>query len=151
MSNDDLIAYWNEHVCYEVYMLNGTAEILTTSGIVLATLQHSGIVKDAILESFLAHARNILGFFRKQGNRNTDIWAGSYFKEFEIEIERVLVCKDDDDDKIFDDISKKLSHLAGARTTKTQWDIDDLIGRVHRRLEIFQNQLITAYPGCRKL
>src|SRR5476649_2883387 len=62
----DLIEYLQQHLAYEIEMLNGTyVRIPRVKG-----NDNDAILKNALIESFCLHARALFEFFRKESARH---------------------------------------------------------------------------------
>jgi hypothetical protein len=71
---DKLIAFSKEHLYYEICMLYGVVEQLTKG-------PQDVCLYNALLESFVIHASNILGFFYKPQAKDDDAKAEHYMAQ----------------------------------------------------------------------
>lgn len=78
LSDAELIAYSKEHVYYEIQMLCGCLQLL------MANLQSPsqalvGVMRNALLESFAIHLRNLVDFLYPNTVKDSDVLADDFF------------------------------------------------------------------------
>ncbi len=124
---------------YEMWMLNS---ILHVSNSVLSNLSSSQVVSNALLESFLVHARNLKDFLEKT-KQDDDIVCSDFLDNNGLHINKISVNLQSD---IKNKINKYLSHLTETRMhTKPAWKLDEIKKEVNKSLEVFFNQLSDKY------
>jgi hypothetical protein len=79
INQHDKLSYLNEHISYEVIMLNYTFMRLMTFR---SATSEEELDRNAFLESFGIHARNLVDFFTKR-TREDDRTASDYLPAFE--------------------------------------------------------------------
>lgn len=114
------------HLDYEIWMLMETIERLRRED----RLPQDELLRRALLESWLAHVRALLDFFRRPNPKYPrDMRAVDYFDHDAAareEIEKLAPAKDSDDEFRFRDISQALAHLVyGRDKLNTVWTEDD--------------------------
>jgi hypothetical protein len=63
------------HLAYEIRMFNETARILMSGAF------GEGVIRNALLESFTVHTRQLLQFFHPSGAKQSDVLAEHYFDD----------------------------------------------------------------------
>src|SRR5258708_17002608 len=81
LSDPDLIAYSNEHVKYEISMLLDCGNLLTHS-FQSESPDLATVLRNALLESFAIHLRNLVDFLYPGTNvKDTDVLADYFFHQ----------------------------------------------------------------------
>jgi hypothetical protein len=150
-----LLKYSDEHVSYEVKMLFGMVELLTSAMLVSTTaapiystwnptgsgkisLEHTD-VKNALIECFAMHLRNIIEFLYppRDKPRDTDVAAEDFFLSSSSWIKlradpMTPVLKD-----AYEKASKRIAHLTTDRVSGSQWDVKGPAKEVGQLLKRF--------------
>jgi hypothetical protein len=98
---------------YEIWMFRGLAEMIALG-------QTDGLVKNAILDSFLIHTRALLSFFYAYNPHKNDAIAEDYFSSSEEWI-NMRPIKSDYLEGVHNRISKSVAHISYVRN-KSSWD-----------------------------
>jgi len=117
------------------------------------------------LESFLVHYRNLLEFFGKNPPNKTDltIWRPELIWTQESGLDARLPSEDElramqqvgselwkkyeDRNNRDDTISRYLQHCTTFRTAFKQWNPQEMMGELHRALELFESHLPEFRPA----
>jgi len=119
MNNGDNTNCKLEHLKYEIDMFSALAKTLSLGSLTL-DMFGSIVVKNALLESFLLHERNIIDFLHGKKKRETDITYKDFLKNrTEPFIDKNL------HDAMEENINKEILHLTEIRCEqeKTKWNV----------------------------
>jgi len=131
--------YKEHHLQYEIWMLFELAKKLDKN-------KEKGVVKNALLESFALHVRNIITFLsdktHKRYNKNK-CYDMNYKDFFEQEENKGPFINDDDVEDIKDKINNEILHLSKCRVLdkKTQWNIEEISCKLALSIENFMNEI----------
>lgn len=128
--------YSREHIWYEVSMFFETGSRLRTTN-------SDQVIRNATIESFLIHLRNLLDFFYPEGQvKPDDVIADYYFASGNTPTNFPAKSKTLDDAEIR--AHKQLSHLTSKRYTgndpKKNWNFNALMREMAGVLTIFVSQ-----------
>jgi len=119
MNNSDKNNCKLEHLKYEIDMFSALAKALSI-GFLTLNMFGSNVVKNALLESFLVHERNIIDFLHGKKKCKTDIT----YKDF-IKNRKKPFIDENIRRHMEENIDKEILHLSEIRCEKekTQWDV----------------------------
>lgn len=134
LSEDQLKAYFDEHVRYEIQMLVNAATAIDSGMRVPIGIQHMPI------ESYAIHLRNLITFFYPSTKRETDVVASDYFfDEHRWTYLRPVLSESLADAKIRAD--KEVGHLTTARQFGTPaskvWQVVKLKDEIIPIIDLF--------------
>lgn len=139
-SPDDLKRAWVE-VQYEYSMLEQTATLLHAGNLDDTTVQN------AVLESFLLHARALIDFFYPTRPRPDDIIAADFFSSAD-EWESLRAPPDPELEETRTRAHKRLAHLSFERLNATpetrEWDVAAIFGKLEAAYEAFKQHASAA-------
>jgi hypothetical protein len=75
LSDPELLDYSKEHVVYELWMFRAVGQALITP------LQMSQPLRNALIESFAIHLRNLIDFFYPAQIQADDVFAAEFFDD----------------------------------------------------------------------
>lgn len=136
MKPDELIAYFNEHVLYEIDMLRGTHERFQNC--------QDDVTRNALLESFGMHARNLSDFLRNKsaGGRNT-VLASQFNTQFRHQ-------RPSDANGAFQRLNSGMHHLGTDRAKGQKFslkDATDILRWIDRDFQRFLDDLPEPYKS----
>lgn len=109
-----------DFLTYEVWMLERTYELL--AGVI-----DDATTKNAVLESFLIHARALTDFFQNKKTRSTDIVVGDFLDDWSVDVADWLR-------EERQRIDKEIAHLTTERTTGTPKTKQHDVARIRNEL-----------------
>lgn len=148
-SDADLLAYSAEHVLYEVDMFFGMVDLLTKPSLTIGagSTAEANRVKNALIEAFAVHLRNIIDFLYMDQPQPTDVVAADFLSAGSWKSVRPTISKVLEDARIR--ANKELAHLTTKRlagiSPGKQWSFSILAGEVKALLNLFIAQ---AKPGA---
>lgn len=130
LSSAELLKYADEHLKYEIDMLNDTANFDLGDR----------FMTNMRVESFGIHLRNLIDFFYYKSPRSDDIVAANFFSDKTIEAAPLpAISKSLKEARVR--VNKELGHLTTKRiygyTSKKRWDFPGLMGEVNALLKVF--------------
>jgi hypothetical protein len=124
-----------ERLKYEVWMLWSLANILATDN------QGKGVIHNALLESFLIHARILIEFLYKNEPYEDTVRASQYFTSDSL-WKSIRPPKTELLKKTVKDAHKQLAHLTYTRLQgKTQWPYIKIANDIKAVLQVFRENL----------
>jgi hypothetical protein len=136
LTKDQLKAYFDEHVCYEIQHLINTA-----AGILLKLKVPNGL-QFVVVEAFAIHLRNLIFFLYPHKPQEDDVCARDFFVSEETwetvkpKISELL-------QTARYRANKEVGHLTTARKNGTpeakEWNVQEFLGEVMPVLELFAN------------
>jgi len=134
-----MLASASDHLHYEIMMLRFTA--LELSGRQAEESQG----KNALLESFAIHVRNLRSFFcKKSTNLQNEMLAIDYLKDWTPPRSEYL-------DKLEGKINEQISHLSYKRLTISEeaksWEIDLIVEEIRKLLVAFLEKVPETHLG----
>jgi len=139
VSNKDENCYL-KHLKYEIDMFYILAKELSVNKNLLLDISENLVIKNALIESFLVHERNIIDFLLNNKKYDDDIICKDL-----LENEKELFNKSEVDKmkEIKYKINKEISHLTKARCKdeKTGWNMSDITCPLLEYFEKFINEV----------
>ena len=139
MPERDLVGA-SAHLLYEGEMLEATRRVLA-SGVTAGSL-----LNNAVLESFLVHARNLVHFFYPQNPFKTDVLAEHYFESGQWDSIRPEM--PEPLEKIRTRANKELAHLTYERLSvmpkEKHWYFDEIHEAIIHLLRVFTDNVDVA-------
>jgi hypothetical protein len=124
-----------ERLKYEVWMLWSLANILATDN------QGKGVIHNALLESFLIHARILIEFLYKNEPYEDTVRADQYFTS-DRPWKSIRPPKTELLEETVKDAHKQLAHLTYTRLQrKTQWPYIKIANDIKAVLQVFRENL----------
>lgn len=129
------IDFLKQHLTYEACMLRGTYQELNNN-------LHNEIVKNALIESFCIHARQLIEFFsNKQGMHAKDFTGGTYTPKHIVQLSAVA-----------NKLNTQIAHLTKKRTESTvekigHLDRSRLLTALELEMHHFANLLEKQFQG----
>ncbi len=138
LSDSQLLAYSREHLRYELWMFLRLGEFLPD--VPDSQNQQEKVVGNALIEAFVVHLRNLIGFLYPDKVASLDVIAEDYFSDPETwelirpHISRIL-------HEARDRAHREIAHLTTARISGTPprkaWPIAALIAEMRVLLKLF--------------
>ena len=124
-----------EHLKYEVWMLWSLANILATDN------QGKGMIHNALLESFLIHARILIEFLYKDKPYEDTVRASQYFTSDSL-WKSIRPPKTKLLEETVKNAHKQLAHLTYTRLQgKMQWPYIEIAKNIEAVLQVFREKL----------
>ncbi len=137
LSDSELLAYSHEHLRYELWMFLRLGDFLPAP---YPENEQEKVVNNALIEAFVVHLRNLIGFLYPDKVASLDIIAEDFFSDpdtWELirpQISRSLV-------EARDRAHREIAHLTTARIsgtpTKKAWPIPALIAELKVLMRLF--------------
>jgi len=112
LPDQELLDYSAEHVAYEVQMLRGTKALL--AAIATGALDVSLVMKNALIESWMVHLRDLVEFLYPAVPKQGDVIATDFF-DSRAEWERIRPSQSESLKKARKRANKELAHLTTGR------------------------------------
>ena len=146
MSNENSNRDKTEHPAYEIKMFYRLAKGLSQhkNFELSKDILEDYIVKNALLESFLVHARNIIKFLSRDNRHKKYRCYDINYKDILENSENISPFINDDEIKnIKDSINNEILHLSKCRESdkKTQWVIQEVACKLVPGIEKFMNEV----------
>jgi len=132
------------HLTYEIYMFFKTAgAIFSIQFVCLSNINENNFVLNALLESFLVHARNLMDLLWIESSKGDDITCKDFFNQNcnSIRSGKDVVLMGMSIKGLKDMINKQISHLTRSRSKKpdekTKWDVLRMACNMRSYLEEF--------------
>jgi hypothetical protein len=131
LSPDELLRYADEHLLYEIDMLNKTAKFYPGCDQVVINMR---------IESFGAHLRNLIDFFYNNTPRSDDVVATDFFSDESAGMPLIPIISETlNRAKIR--VGKELGHLTTKRihgyAPEKEWDFAGLTNEINALLKVF--------------
>jgi hypothetical protein len=123
LSKSELLEYSKEHLFYEIEMLYGTAQEIAFGQ------QSPLVVKNALVESFAFHLRNLIDFLYHPSPKPNDVVA-KHFMDDPIQWEAILPQQSQNLRGRKTQADKQVAHLTEARKAGTHPDKNWLVGHL---------------------
>lgn len=132
LSDDELIEAL-EHIKYEIAMLLETSKILKSNE------ELNRIRKNALVESFIIHARSLISFLYDKPIKNDDVMALDYldnnvwslqFKSVPQSLETVKI-------RAHKEVAHITTFRIGKKLVEKNWDVVNITTEIYEKLKIF--------------
>lgn len=118
---------------YEVFMLNK----------ILSITPHDQIERNAVIECFLIHARNLIDFLENKRMHGDDLTCIDFIDEKKKKIDAIEIKLAND---YKEKINKHLSHMTKQRVgEKIMWDMEYLRNQLNNEIKQFLKKLPNSY------
>ncbi len=138
LSDNQLLDYSCEHVAYEIWMLRGTEALL--AAIQSGALVTSTIAKNAAIESWIVHLRDLVEFLYPGAPRPDDVVAANFFDR-RADWQRIRPSQSDSLKKARKRANTELAHLTTGRKApgdrEKEWAFHDLTAELLDVLRAF--------------
>ena len=138
LSDSELLAYSQEHLRYELWMFLRLGEFLPD----LPDPQNprEKVIANALIESFVVHLRNLIGFLYPDKVASLDVIAEDYFSDSELwELIRPQISRTLHEAR--DRAHREIAHLTTARISGTPprkaWPIAALVAEMRVLMKLF--------------
>jgi hypothetical protein len=134
MHSDQELATFSEHALYEMAMLVGIPRKLE--------MAVDDVTRNALLESFAIHSRQLVSFFYDHRSGQREIVARDYFDDPISEWSRVRGKEDLSLKGIVTRVSQEIAHLTLSRVQpKKDWNLVSIVKEIERRCVLFLNRV----------
>lgn len=134
LTNEELQAYFGEHILYEIQHLPNTA------GAILLKLSVPNGLQFVVVEAFAIHLRNLVCFFYPYKPQDTDVCAKDFFANEET-WGKICPAESDLLKQARVRANKEVGHLTTARKNGTPdnkaWDVKGLTGELFPIVQLF--------------
>lgn len=154
LSDPELLAYSREHLRYELWMFLRLGQYLPE--VPSYQNEQEKVFGNALIESFVVHLRNLIGFLYPDKVASLDVIAEDYFTDAEIweqirpQISRSL-------QEARDRAHREIAHLTTARISgtppKKAWPIQALVAELKVLMKLFSDHASSQrlHPAVRDL
>jgi hypothetical protein len=134
MDDEKLVAA-SDHLLYEYEMLEATVRLLASGSL------GTGAVKNAVVESFVIHARNLTHFFWPRAEKPDDILARQYVRGSSAALEAELGELPEILESVRTRANKEVAHLTDKRIGLSeelkQWHLLTIAEELDRVMKVF--------------
>lgn len=146
-SDPYLLTFSAEHVAYEIDMFFGMVEVLTQSSLIGASSAAvAARLKNAMIEAFVIHLRNLIDFLYLERPQSTDVVATDYCGAGVWEAQRPPITSTLDAARIR--ANKEIAHLTSLRIAGTPpekaWEPSALSTEIKPLLQLFVTTAASA-------
>lgn len=151
-SDSYLLAFSAEHVVYEIDMFFGMVEVLTRPSVIGATsAAEVGRLKNALVEVFAIHLRNLVDFLYLERPQPTDVVAADFCATGSWDAVRPPITRSLEAARVR--ANKEVAHLTSQRIAGTPpekaWDTEALAAEIRPLLQLVVAQAETTRLSSR--